>query len=671
MDSEDGTSQIEKLNLLVHSQQSQISELREVTAGFQRDLEVLRKHLTMIEKNHAVQYKEFAEKHDKLAQALSLPQLQESVGAQDLDPKEPKASVLILANTQEMFGSSARAGHIFCEGPLLEAIQTARIFADSKTFVDMPMRADPESVLSAFHELTQQDREDPIALQNFVAQWFDEAGSDLVEWDIPDFKDEPPRLMQISHPEMKSWALAINVVWKQLAKKQKPEVTQEPQRHSFIPRAAGMVVPGGRFREMYYWDTYWVLRGLFICGMSTTALGIIEDLVAMVREFGFVPNGGRIYYLDRSQPPMLTSMVWTAWEELHDKEWLEKVLPALEQEYRFWMDPKGGRLVEMPRVSNTGERQVLNIYRSVLQTPRPESYSEDVKTAGDAQGLGRPAEDIYQALRSAAESGWDFSTRWLEDATGRVPLGTANLATIDASHVIPVDLNSIMYRNEETLAFMHEIVEGAPCEAAEKYRAAAAARAQTMISWLWTASSYRDYRLDVGAHSAVVSLSDWAVPLWAGLSGPDQGSPSTMVVSLKQSGMLGLCGCSVTTVDTAGRTQWDAPNAWPPLVLMLVEGLDKISGTEAFADCLSDTWLRNNFITWQRTGYMHEKYNIFEPGRCGSGGEYDPQVGFGWTNGVALALLVRPPRVSLEPEDTNQALSIQQRSRSKTCEGLP
>merc|ERR1712107_318723 len=126
----------------------------------------------------------------------------------------------------------------------------------------------------------------------------------------------------------------------------------------------------------------------------------------------------------------------------------------------------------------------------------------------------------------------------------------------------------------------------------------------------------------------------------AGLWGPDDMGVSTMLNSLESSGMLGVCGCTTTAVDSGGRTQWDAPNAWPPIQLMLIEGLDKVPDgvANALADRISDKWLQTNFQTWLETGFMHEKYDAFQPGRSGCGGEYEPQVGFGWSNGVALAL---------------------------------
>merc|ERR1712008_127184 len=179
------------------------------------------------------------------------------------------------------------------------------------------------------------------------------------------------------------------------------------------------------------------------------------------------------------------------------------------------------------------------------------------------------------------------------------------------------------------------------------YREAAAARRLAMDLLLWTGDAYRDYCLEGSAVSAVVALSDWAAPLWAGLTGPkDAGGAAAMVDSLGCSGLLRAGGAATTAVDTCGQTQWDAPNAWPPLQLMLVEGLDRLQGPTALkarplADSLARTWLDSCFDAWQKSGYMYEKYNANISGEGGGGGEYVPQVGFGWSNGVVLALLVR------------------------------
>jgi len=370
-----------------------------------------------------------------------------------------------------------------------------------------------------------------------------------------------------------------------------------------------------------------------------------------VRVFGFVPNGGRAYYLDRSQPPFLTEMVRAVYQASRNATWLASVLPVLEKEHKFWMDPTTGHSVSVPAGPGEAPQLLrLNIYFSAQASPRPESYSQDLETAANAtRDLGRRKAEVWQALRSGAESGWDFSSRWLAAAIG----GPANLTTINASAVVPVDLNSVLYRAELSLSQFHtELAIGSDDThiasnhslAASVYAKAASQRAHAMNSLLWDrqAKTYRDYRLDAGAHSQVVSLSDYSGPLWAGLTGPREGA--SMLESLQSSGLLQRGGASTTPLFTG--QQWDAPNAWAPLQLMLVEGLDAVEGpnrhmARQIANTLATRWLNSGLVAWDKNRTMYEKYNAFEPGSTGGGGEYHPQVGFGWSNGVALVLLLR------------------------------
>mmetsp|Transcript_88547 Transcript_88547/g.154742 ORF Transcript_88547/g.154742 Transcript_88547/m.154742 type:complete len:578 (+) Transcript_88547:84-1817(+) len=533
--------------------QAELTNLRDVHQSLKRDVEAMRKHNQTVEQRVQAHHKELTQKLDTIIHHGEMP-IGKSRQHQDDDNAH-----LILATGLEMSGDFARAANVFCGGPILEAVQMARLFPDSKTFVDMPLKEDPEVVLEAFEKLSPEQKEDPEQLKVFVDTWFGEAGSDFEVWIPPDMVDEPKRLMTIQNPEMRNWALEINKLWPVLGRKTKDIVTKFPQRTTLLPRTFAMMVPGGRFREMYYWDTYWVLKGLLICDMVTTAKGLVDNFLERVKTFGFIPNGGRVYYLDRSQPPMLTPMVAEVFKVTRDKDWLAEALPVLEKEYRFWMDPKGGRLIELPRT--TGQRMALNIYRSVRRTPRPESYYEDMEACKEAVGHGRNASEVYEAICSAAESGWDFSTRWLDDGAGRQPLGTANLSTMDTCHCIPVCLNSILYNVEETISKFHKVVNGGECDASNKYAGFAASRENAMNTWLWHGDAYRDYRLDVGAPSLVIAASDWAVPLWAGLKGPGNECGLAMVASLKRSGILRVCGCATTAVDSNGRTQWDAPNA--------------------------------------------------------------------------------------------------------------
>eukprot|EP00644_Phytophthora_capsici_P014003 jgi/Phyca11/4669/fgenesh1_pm.PHYCAscaffold_3_\ len=354
-----------------------------------------------------------------------------------------------------------------------------------------------------------------------------------------------------------------------------------------------------------------------------TARGIVNHLLEYVSEFGFVPNGGRIYYLTRSQPPMLSDM--------YDDEYLRAALPILEREYDFWMQ-------HGPCVT-----YVLNRYTSNANHPRPESYREDVLVAaeifdrtmlmedGNAAATERHKDKYYNNVIAAAESGWDFSSRWLRD-----PLDMKSMMT---TSVVPVDLNSIMYRVERNL--MEFNLHLGNNQRAKFFERAAARRQEAIDAILWSEKhqSWKDYDLETDTHSPIVSVSDYT-PLWAkAFNSTDIDRLKLVVTSLKNSGLLKVGGVQTTTIFTG--QQWDAPNAWPPEQDIIVEGLLAVNTSESYslAQELSQTWTQTSLTAWKQTGLMFEKYNASEVGGLGAGGEYFPQFGFGWTNGVILKFL--------------------------------
>ena len=202
-------------------------------------------------------------------------------------------------------------------------------------FVDSPLRCDPEDVLLRFAQMPSGggDR----ALRAFVQAHFDKPGSDLTFWSPPDFVDEPAALAALRDPDLRQWALELNRFWAQLGRATSGDAEKTPQRRTLLSLPHPFVVPGGRFVETYYWDSYWILKGLLTCGMRDTARGMVLNLLHQVDRFGFVPNGARLYYLNRSQPPVLAEMVLAYLEVDFDLELLRRALPTLLDEYAPWM----------------------------------------------------------------------------------------------------------------------------------------------------------------------------------------------------------------------------------------------------------------------------------------------------------------------------------------------
>ncbi|CAL8348738.1 unnamed protein product [Arctogadus glacialis] len=516
---------------------------------------------------------------------------------------------------------------IYCTGQLLHHVQTAKLFNDDKHFVDMKLKEHPDVVLSAFQNLSQDwpsNAIPPSTLRDFVGLYFDKPGQEFEPWTPPDWKDNPKLLDRIEDPALAGWAAKLNQLWKSLGRKIRQEVRDHPELYSLIPTPHPLVVPGGRFRELYYWDSYWVVNGLLLSEMTTTARGMIQNLLYLVDRYGFVPNGGRVYYERRSQPPFLTLMVESYYQATQDQAFLRGALPTLDKEYSFWMQNR----------SLTLHNHTLNRHRVPVGSPRPESYTDDLELA---EGLTTDLQKqlLWEELKAGAESGWDFSSRWYRATP---PGQTPSLGDTGASQVLPVDLNALLCRNERTLASFHRLL-GDP-EAAAGYERAAAVRQRAMEALMWDErrGAWFDFSLLTNATRTQFHPSNLA-PLWAQcFSAPAMAERALLY--LQESGALRFPNGVPASLQDSGQ-QWDYPNAWPPLQHMLIEGLSKLPSDEAkkLAFDLAQNWIRTNWRAFDKYDAMFEKYDVNGDGKPGGGGEYDVQLGFGWTNGVVLQLL--------------------------------
>ena len=701
----------------------------------------------------------------------------------------PAVAVAPLDDPAEM--SALR--RLYCEGPVLAAAQRLKIWPDSKDFVDTPTKAPASAVLRAWEENPPADDD---AARAFIATWF-EAGPpvpnartgeaanlpDAANVSLPDWNPEGPpfalerfnKYIQLTRgdDEVPAWArdfaVKVHALWPTLArapapvpppapseadeadsaaaageKKQDAAAASSSSLEDAGPRASGVstlislphaaIVPGERFRETYYWDSYWTALGLIACGMEDTAEGVARNLLALVARFGFVPNGARAYYLNRTQPPVLASTCRAVYEALRKKhaerdaqmlrEWDAKApptppkrkpprpesravafarfaAPLLAKEHEYLTRPERVVRVDVPRTSAahkvTGDHADMARYWAFTDAPRPESFREDVELASRAfpestDPDGEKKRRLFRDVASAAESGHDFASRWLGDydqALGsergdvRVPGGLVpgthvptpspeptSLASIRTTRVVPADLNALMLRSEADLAFLAGEVrdEDVRCgtwrkdsEAsllASKFAIAAGRRRAVINAVLWDEAScrWRDVLLDESAGDARnavsakryynmgfvggVRASDY-VPLFCGACDRDSARAVSVVRSLSKSGLV-MPGGVATSLRRTGH-QWDFPNAWAPLVHMVVEGCHVFGGEEGrvLARETARRWIKTNAQLLRTTKYMHEKYDARVMGgtRPGGGGEYAPQRGFGWTNGVVLSFL--------------------------------
>jgi alpha,alpha-trehalase len=478
-------------------------------------------------------------------------------------------------------------------------VATRNIFPDFKLFADAAPRMSPEVVRAAYDAAAPSSAAD---ITRFVERHFflETARSD---------ETASPR-------QGASLAEHIARLWGPLTK----SAATARAGSTLLPLPHPYVVPGGRFRELYYWDSYFTMLGF---GPAEQALrdGMIENFAHMIRTYGHIPNANRSYYLTRSQPPFFFKMVALTSPQ-DEASAFARFLPELKAEYAYWMD--GGadlspgdcarHVVAMP------DGSLLNRYWDAADTPRDESYPYDLSLAAAAGNeTGRMCRDI----RAGAESGWDYSSRWFAD--GR------SMDTIETTSIAPVDLNSLLFGLEQAI---HAGCRRAGDDAgAALFAMLATCRCSAMDTFLWNDAEgvYEDFQWRAGRRKSGVTAA-MLYPLFVGAASARQADGVARTVKarlLKEGGLM--------TSERVTGQQWDAPNGWAPLQWVAVSGL-RGYGHNDLAEEIARRWLSTVGRFYASHGRLLEKYDVVSVGRAGGGGEYELQDGFGWTNGVTKRL---------------------------------
>lgn len=484
-------------------------------------------------------------------------------------------------------------------GQLFQDVQLERVFPDYKTFVDAVPQDTPETILNRYER--EKVRGD-FDLKRFVADNF----------------ELPPKLRASAVDHHSDMRQHLHAQWKNLVRHPK----KKHALSSLIQLPHPYVVPGGRFREMFYWDSYFTIVGLLESNEDELALGMIKNFAFLIEQYGYVPNGNRSYFLGRTQPPFFAAML-KSYAAKHGTASIAEFAPHLETEYRYWMDgheqiPNGPYLGAHLVVFANGD--YFNRYYGEKDIARAEAFGKETRWA---EGLaGKERQQFFRHLRTVCESGWDFSSRWYSNGMHK--------KTVEAMDIVPVDLNSLMYMLEVTIAELAEF-HGDKSKATQF--SAHAERRKTLINHYHfdtKTGTYQDFAIDSQERTGRLSLA-MLYPLYAGLAEPEHAASIARVTEqyfLKPGGL-------VTTLTESGE-QWDYPNGWAPLQYIATQGLLNYQHTD-FAKTVAQRWLALNEKVYREEGKMMEKYNVVDPNVKAGGGEYPNQDGFGWTNGVDLA----------------------------------
>lgn len=483
-------------------------------------------------------------------------------------------------------------------GSLFEEVQLKNILGDGKTFPDcVPKRSLEEIIKDYLHQKKSPD---------FDLKAFIDSNFSLPQAYAVDFNSD----------KNKTASQHIETLWDVLTRK------PEKEQGSLLPLPYPYIVPGGRFREIYYWDSYFTMLGLQISRRISMIQHMVDNFSCLIDQIGYIPNGNRTYFLGRSQPPFYSLMVKLLSEE-KGEHILLKYLPQLEKEYQFWMNGSEALTSTHPALHRTvrmTDGAILNRYWDENDTPRPEAYKEDVELSH--QSTQKP-EVLFRHLRASAESGWDFSSRWFKDVK--------KFSTIHTTEIIPVDLNCLLVHLEQILSEAHRL-SGNTVKASD-YLLLSEKRKTAILSYCWSEEKkfFFDFDFLAGRQKEQYTLAA-AFPLFFKIATPHQATGVKEILANKFLKPGGL----TTTLESSGQ-QWDAPNGWAPLQWIAYKGLVNYKLID-LANHAKSHWINSNTKVYQETGKMTEKYDVWSDNAEASGGEYPNQDGFGWTNGVFLAM---------------------------------
>jgi len=463
-------------------------------------------------------------------------------------------------------------------------VQTQHVFEDQKFFTDCVPKLSTKEILEYYK--AERARKD-FKLFEFCKTYFHFPASSATG-----FVSDPSKPVE-EH---------INILWDVLTK----QTDQKGGTQIMLPHP--FVVPGGRFREVYYWDSYFTMLGLQVSKKIELIENMVNNFAYLIDNYGFIPNGNRSYFLSRSQPPFFSLMIELLAEE-KGQEIIIKYLPQLEKEYQFWMNGKDrldkGNISES-HVVMMQDGETLNRYWDKLDTPRQEAYADDVVTAKKS---ARDSKQVFRHIRAAAESGWDFSSRWFRDEK--------DMGTIFTTDIIPLDLNCL--KKERLFSNEYNDKAGKRSEAIQKYL------------WDKNESTFGDYdfvnKKPTGKWTSVIIY-----PLFLNIATKEQ---SIRIADQLEKSFLKKGGLATTL--SFNSQQWDAPNGWAPIQWAGFRGAMNY-GFTVLAKKIKNNWTSTIEHIFKKSGKVTEKYNVFETEIAASGGEYPNQDGFGWSNGVYLKL---------------------------------
>ena len=476
-------------------------------------------------------------------------------------------------------------------GGMFGEILMMKAFPDSKTFADAIPKEEVNKIVLQF----RKRKNDPdFDVKEFVEEY----------WDVPESNTS-----DFEADTTQNLTEHINSLWPILTRSD----DQTAQGSSLIPLPKPYIVSSGEYREMHYWDSYFIMLGLKEGGREDMIKNMLDNFEYLIGEIGHIPQGNRTYFISRSQPPFFAQMV-DLYAGMKGESIYKDFLPAMQKEYDFWMRGHDKVSLKERRYEHSvflKEDAIINRYYDSHDAPRQENYYNDSRMG------------VFKNLRAASESGWNFSSRWLQN---RRYLGT--IRTLD---IFPIDLNALLFGLEQKLEKGYRL--NGDTQKADEFKSAQSNRIELMNNYHWSDSLgvFFDYQYEREDHLMNYTPA-MMYPLFFKMASQEQADEVVKVLKGKL-----LKSGGITTSANKTRQRWDAPNGWAPLQWITLVGLDNYGYKEDALE-LAKRWTSLNEKVYKDTGKMRDKYNVEDLSLEAGGKEYDVQDGYGWSNGVYLAM---------------------------------
>ncbi len=421
--------------------------------------------------------------------------------------------------------------------------------------------------------------------------------------------------------------------------RQLPANVAEIREHGLLYLPYPYVVPGGRFNEMYGWDSYFTQVGLVRDGEMELAKNMTDNFLYQIEHYGKILNANRTYYLSRSQPPFLTQMILNVYRKRPNIAWLRKTVPAIEKYYSFWTaEPHLTKATGLSRYYDFGDgpapevlsgerddkgRNHYDLVKDYYRTHKITDY--DLSQYYDKE-KDQLTDLFYKGDRSMRESGFDPSNRF----------GPFN---IDITHYDPACLNSLLYLMETDMAEISKIL--GRLREGRVWATRAEQRRRSINRFMWDEQDglYYDYNF-IGKQLRRYPFVTTFYPLWVGIA--DRRQAARIVANLDR---FERPGGLLTSTNVSG-SQWDAPFGWAPTEMIAIQGLRRY-GYNKEADRITTNFLSMILKEFIQHNTIVEKYDVerreSEVSARLKFGYKSNEIGFGWTNAAFTELYAQLP----------------------------